>query len=275
MQDENNWFDKSKLRISILFILAFSLIYLDSTKQKYFKKTKSFINDAVSQASYVVSWPIKELLATPSYIRSIIILKKENEKINNLEKKIQELIIEKNFIRLDNKKLKNFLAEEEYYSADTVQAKVISKTKGIFSQSIIINKGIKDGIRNGSPIVKNNFLIGQVMEANFQSSRVMLLTDINSRIPILIGEQLIQAILVGDPSSKSKLSLKYLPKKHNLKSGDKIYTSDIEGVLKKGILIGSITEVKQDENNKMLNYFIQLDYNSYQADYVSVFIAKK
>ena len=103
----------------------------------------------------------------------------------------------------------------------------------------------------------------------------MLLTDINSRIPILIGEQLKQAILVGDPSSKSKLNFQYLSKKYKLKNGDKIYTSDLDGVLKRGILIGSITEVKKDENNKILNYFIQLDYNPYQADYVSIFIAKK
>jgi rod shape-determining protein MreC len=275
MNEENSWFDKSNLRIFVLFVLAFSFIYLDGTNQKYFKKTKSLINDAVSQASYVVTWPIRELLASPSYIKSIIVLKKNNEEINNLKNKVEELIVENNFLKLDSQKLKDFLAEEESYSADTVQAKIILRSKGIFSQSIVINRGSKEGVKNGSPIVKNNFLIGQVLEANFQSSRVMLLTDINSRIPVLIGGQLIQAILVGDPSSKSKVSLQYLPKKHKLENGDKIYTSDIEGFLKRGILIGSIVEVKQNETNKMQNYLIQLHYNSYQADYVSVFVSKK
>jgi rod shape-determining protein MreC len=275
MQEENSWFDKSNLRIFVLFVIAFSFIYLDSINQKYFKRTKSLINDVVSRASYVVTWPIRELLASPNYIRSIIVLKENNEGIDDLKNKVQELINENNFLKLDNQKLKDFVAEEELYSSDTVQAKIILKSKGIFSQSIVINKGTKDGIKNGSPIIKNNFLIGQVLEANFQSSRVMLLTDINSRIPVLIGGQLIQAILVGDPSSKSKVSLQYLPKKHKLENGDKIYTSDIEGVLKRGILIGSIVEVKQNETNKMQNYLIQLHYNSYQADYVSVFVSKK
>ena len=227
MQEENSWFDKNNLRILTLFVLAFFFIYLDNTDQKYFKKTKSFINDGVSHASYIVTWPIRELLASPGYIRSIIILKEENKKINNIEKKLKKLIIENNFTKLDNQKLKKFLSEEQLYIADTIQAKVISKTKGIFSQSFVINRGTNDGIKKGSPIIKNNFLIGQVSEVNFQSSRAMLLTDINSRIPILIGEQLIQAILVGDPSSESQLSLQYLPKKFHLKSGDKIYTSDI------------------------------------------------
>ena len=275
MKEENSWFDKSTLRIFVLFLLAFSFIYLDSTNQKYFKKTKSIINDVVFQVSHLITWPINKILASPSYIRSIIILKKESKKINNLEKKLQKLIIEKNFLQLDNQKLIKFLSEEQLYFTDTVQAKVISKTKKIFSESIVINKGAKDGIKKGSPIVKNNFLIGQISEVNFQTSRVMLLTDINSRIPILIGEQLKQAILVGDPSSKSKLNFQYLSKKYKLKNEDKIYTSDLDGVLKRGILIGSITEVKKDENNKILNYFIQLDYNPYQADYVSIFIAKK
>jgi rod shape-determining protein MreC len=275
MQEENSWFDKSNLRIFVLFVIAFSFIYLDSINQKYFKRTKSLINDVVSRASYVVTWPIRELLASPNYIRSIIVLKENNEGIDDLKNKVQELINENNFLKLDNQKLKDFVAEEELYSSDTVQAKIILKSKGIFSQSIVINKGTKDGIKNGSPIIKNNFLIGQVLEVNFQSSRVMLLTDINSRIPVLIGEKLIQAILVGDPSSKSKLSLQYLSKKFKLQNRDKIYTSDIEGVLKRGISIGSITEVKQNENNKMQNYFIKLNYSPYQADYVSVFVSKK
>lgn len=130
-----------------------------------------------------------------------------------------------------------------------------------------------------------------MIEANFNSSRVILLTDINSRVPILVGENLTQAILVGDPSVKSKLSLQYLPRTHKLKHGDRIYTSNIDGILKKGILIGSINQIPQIDNvekeslkiqnnntNKIKikqNFEIQLGHDPYQLDYVSIFIDKK
>ena len=108
-----------------------------------------------------------------------------------------------------------------------------------------INKGAGDGLKIGNPVVKNNNLIGQIEEVNYKSSRIKLLNDINSNIPVVIGELLTQAIF---------------------------YTSDIDGILKKGILVGTVSDVKYDESTKKQTYSINFNYNPYQTDYVSVFI---
>ena len=149
---------------------------------------------------------------------------------------------------------------------------MILKVNTITANSITINKGAGEGLKIGNPVVKNNNLIGQVEEVNYKSSRVKLLTDINSNIPVLIGEVLAQAIFSGDPSSKSKFNIQYLPKNFRLMNGDNIYTSDIDGILKKGILIGTVSDVKYDESIKKQSYSINFNYNLYQTDYVSVFI---
>ena len=135
-----------------------------------------------------------------------------------------------------------------------------------------INKGAGDGLKIGNPVVKNNNLIGQIEEVNYKSSRIKLLNDINSNIPVVIGELLTQAIFSGDPSSKSKFNIQYLPKNFQLNNGDSIYTSDIDGILKKGILVGTVSDVKYDESTKKQTYSINFNYNPYQTDYVSVFI---
>ena len=247
MNAKNGWFEQSNLRTVLLFSIACSFIYLDNYNQKYFKNIKAVINDAIAHSSFIVTWPIKEALNIPSYVINIATLKKENEQIGILQ-------------------------EEKIYQDETIPAKVILKVNTITANSITINKGAGEGLKIGNPVVKNNNLIGQVEEVNYKSSRVKLLSDINSNIPVLVGELLAQAIFSGDPSSKSKFNIEYLPKNFRLMNGDNIYTSDIDGILKKGILIGTISDVKYDESTKKQTYSINFNYKLHQTDYVSVFI---
>ena len=108
-------------------------------------------------------------------------------------------------------------------------------------------------------------MLGQISEVNFKSSRVILLKDLNSRIPVLIGEKLYTGIMVGDLNETSGVKLEYLPKEHEFQDQDKIYTSEIEGILPKGIYIGKL--IKQNNN-----YLVEFNYNFINLDYVSVLI---
>jgi len=272
MNAKDSWFEQSNLRVFLLFSVACSFIYLDNFNQKYFKNTKAVINDAIAHSSFVITWPIKEVLKIPSYVINIVTLKKENEQIGVLEEEIQKLITDNKLLILENQKTRRFIQEEKLYQDEAIPAKVILRVNAITANSMTINKGAGDGIKIGNPVVKNNNLIGQVEEVNYKSSRVKLLSDINSNIPVLVGEFLTQAIFSGDPSSKNKFNIEYLPKKFRLKNGDDIYTSDIDGILKKGILIGTVSDAKYDDSTKKQSYSINFNYKLHQTDYVSVFV---
>ena len=272
MNSKNGWFEQSNLRTVLLFSIACSFIYLDNYNQKYFKNTKAVINDVIAHSSFIITWPIKEVLNIPSYVINIATLKKENEQISILQEERQKLIADNNFLRQESQKIQRFVQEEKIYQDETIPAKVILRVNTITASSVTINKGAGDGIKIGNPVVKNNNLIGQIEEVNYKSSRVKLLNDINSNIPVLIGELLTQAIFSGDPSSKSKFNIQYLPKNFLLKSGDSIYTSNIDGILKKGILVGTVSDVKYDESIEKQSYSINFNYELHQTDYVSVFI---
>ena len=272
MNAKNSWFDQSNLRFFLLFSAACSFIYLDNFNQKYFKNIKAVINDAVAHSSYIITWPIKEVLNVPGYVMHIVTLNKENEQIRILQEERQKLIADNKFLRQKNQKTQRFIQEEKIYQNETIPAKVILRVNTITSSSLTINKGAGDRMKIGNPVVKNNNLIGQLEEVNYKSSRVKLLNDINSNIPVTIGELSTQAIFSGDPSSKSKFNIQYLPKNFRLKSGDSIYTSDIDGILKKGILVGTVSDVKYDESIEKQSYSINFNYELHQTDYVSVFI---
>ena len=270
MNAKNSWFEKNNLRIFLLFFVAGSFIYLDNFNQKYFKNTKAVINDIVGYSGYILTWPIKEALNIPGYIINIATLKKENDQLIDLQEKTKKLIAENRFLKQESQKFQRFIQEEEMHQNRALLAKVILKTNRITANTMTINKGAGHGVKIGNPVTKNNNLIGQIAEVNYKSSRVMLLSDINSNIPILVGELQVQAILTGNPASKKKFEIKYLPKKFKLTNGDFIYTSSIDGILKKGILVGVISDTEYDETTKKQNYKINFNYKIHQTDYVSV-----
>ena len=131
----------------------------------------------------------------------------------------------------------------------------------ILHETIIINKGKKDGIKAGDRLIKNNILVGKILKSNFNSSHAILITNINSRIPVRIGKKNYKAIVVGNPKSERQLNLEFLPKEYTFEDGDIIYTTSIENIMPDGILVG---QIKLRDNKifeaKPLYDFSQLDY---------------
>ena len=99
MNAKNSWFEQTNLRAVLLFSSCCSFIYLDNFNQKYFKNTKAVINDAVAHSSYIITWPIKEVLNVPGYVMHIVTLNKENEQIRILQEEKQKLITDNKFLR--------------------------------------------------------------------------------------------------------------------------------------------------------------------------------
>ena len=107
-----------------------------------------------------------------------------------------------------------------------------------YLNSAIINKGSNVGIKMGMPVLSQGNLIGRIVEVNFMSSRILLLNDLNSRIPVVISPDGVQAILLG--IGEAKPSLEYLPENFSSDDSSLVYTSGKDGVLFSGIPVGKI-----------------------------------
>ena len=113
-----------------------------------------------------------------------------------------------------------------------------------YLNSAIINKGTNSGIKLGMPVLSKGHLVGKIVEVNYISSRILLLNDLNSKIPVVLSPTGDQAILSG--IGKLDPSLEYLPKDFKIKENKKtglpiqnvVYTSGKDGVLLSGISIG-------------------------------------
>ena len=150
----------------------------------------------------------------------------------------------------ENNRLKKVL-EDISSSSKEVIAKVIIDKQSPFLRSIIINKGSKNKIKKGMAVLSNSYLIGKVVEVNFMTSRVLLLSDLNSKIPVTLEPGGLQSILSGDGVNAGVIQ--YTKDKLPLDGESVLYTSGTGGLLKSGIPIGNINH---NENQNYVNFFV-------------------
>ena len=115
---------------------------------------------------------------------------------------------------------------------------VIADARGPFVRSALVNLGREQGVRAGYAVINGDGLVGRTLEAGSSVTRVLLLNDLNSRIPVLVGPAALRGIVAGDNSSD--LTLDFIPDGASLYVGDEVYTSGSDGVLPRGLRVGIV-----------------------------------
>ena len=252
---------ETKQKFSLLTLLFVSILIIVSSNLnfKIIKDLRSIINEAVYRSSFIVSVPenlIKnyylKINEYSNFYEEYLRIKEESKNFETKEI-LNEIIIN------ENEELKK-LIEDFTFTKNKILAKVIVDHDSPFSKTIIINKGSKDGLKIGTNIFDRNYLIGRVIETNFKTSRVLLLSDLNSNVPISIVPGDIQAIVVGDGIDSGKI--KYI--KNNLieeiQDQSIGYTSGTGALFRSGAPVG---RVSFNQNEFFVNFysdFSQLKY---------------
>jgi rod shape-determining protein MreC len=166
------------------------------------------------------------------------------EKIWHLTK--EKEILEK--ILAENRRLKKIMDYKMKLPHGSVSAKVVAMDPGNLFKVITINKGSRNGIKEGMEVVTfiddKEELVGRTIEVDKDSSQVLLLLDQNSELGVYIPRSGVNAILVGNNHS---YRLKYVEKDADVKIGDKVVTSGMGGVFSKGFILGKVSKINKDK----------------------------
>ena len=250
---------KQKFSLLTLIFLSIFIIFLSNFNFKIIKNIKSVINEVVFRSSFIVSIPENFIVGSYSKILEYSTFYKEFKSNKNELEKLKSKEISNEIIISENNELKE-LIEEYRFSTNKILAKVIVDHDSPFLKTIIINKGSFDNIKIGTNIYDKNYLIGRVINVNYKSSRVLLLSDLNSSVPISISPGNIQAIIIGD--GKNGGEIKYI--KDNLKSEIQnqsiAYTSGTGSIYKSGIPVGKINLLNSKLLISFFSDFQQLKY---------------
>ena len=248
--------------LTLVFISIFTII-LSSFDFKFVRFLKAGISEVVYRSSFIVSIPENFLKNTFFEIREYSTFfqnyKLDKEELSQLKSKaISDKITE-----FENKELKA-LINNYILSSDKLLAKIIVDHDSPYLKSIIINKGSKDKIKIGTNIYDRSYLIGRVVEVNYKTSRVLLLSDLNSNVPVTIAPQNIQAIITGTGENYGEI--KYIKDGiSNIIFEDSIvYTSGTGAIFKSGVPIGKVKAVETGNSQKFnvdfYSDFSQLKY---------------
>ena len=256
-------------RFSLLGLIFFSIVFLilGSLNFKPVYYVKTIITEIVYRSSYIVSGPENFLKNNYAAINNHFKLYEENKKNIIKIESFKKKDLSKQIITLENIKYKKLI--DDYFIKDNETfAKVLIDKQSPFLRSIIINKGSKNNIKLGMIALDEGYLVGSVVEVNYLTSRVLLISDINSKIPVSLQPGDTQAIMSG--KNRKSGVLQYVQEK-NLKNINKelmVITSGAGGLFISGIPVGKIKTEENDLNNSA--EIVHFYKNFSQLKYVKV-----
>lgn len=241
----------TKQKFSLFFLIVFSIfiVVLDKLTIPPIGFIKTTLKDFVYRVTVVASTPGKFILYTGSKTKEHFNIYNENKVLREEIEALKKNEFDNSFLKTENKNLKIALGLEAIYDVEegsATVAKVIIDQESPFLKSIIINKGTKHNISKGMTVFSKKYLIGTIIESNYLSSRVLLITDLNSKIPTIIEDSDINIILTGN-GNKNDFTLEYLPDDYQLQPNKIIFTSGKGGFLKTGMPVAETYLNKKNE----------------------------
>ena len=233
-----------KFALVILFLTAFVLMLINKTDTVIIDKTSSVATDVVSPLIDVLVIPAKMIAKGYDYFRDLkqihqdnIRLREENRRLNMLYDKFRSLEIE-------NKLLADLLNYVTPPKADFVTARVIAEEGDAFSHSMIAYTGGEE-VEKGQVALSDKGVVGRVDKVGRNYVKIILITDINSKIPVMVEKTRVRGILSGDNTTMPKLI--FIPLDAGVNIGDRIVTSGVAGVFPAGLPIGKVVRVGKNE----------------------------
>ena len=241
--------DKQKFSLLTLIFLSILVIVLSNLNFKPIQFVKLGINEIIHRSSYISSIPENKIKKLISNFRSHMDLYEKKQKELIKIENIDQVKLLNNFLTTENKKLRELI--DESISSEEIFARVLIDRESPYLKSVVLNRGSKDNVRIGMAIMDRNYLVGQIIEVNYSNSRALLLSDLNSKIPVIIQPPFLQAVASG--TGKDHGIIEYTKdeyKENQIENEAVVYTSGLGGIFKPGIPVGKIKN-----NSEKLNFF--------------------
>ena len=242
---------KQKFSLLALILLTLTILIFAKYDFRFVKFAKTSLNEIAYRSTFIFSAPENFVKTTYTETKNIFFVYDKNKTLEEKVKELDSKILETNYIISENERLKKTIDDISYLSNE-ILAKVIVDKQSPFLKSIILNKGSKHGAKLGMAVLDEKYLVGKIVEVNFTTSRVLLLSDLNSKIPVDIMPNGTLSILSGTGLNHG--IIQYVRDQELIENDHTVFTSGAGGLFKSGIPVGKI-EKNLTDNELKVNFY--------------------
>ncbi|HLZ66800.1 MAG TPA: rod shape-determining protein MreC [Aliidongia sp.] len=226
---------------SALVLLSVAIMVIGRADGTLVEHVRTKTNDMLAPVLEAVTQPVAAVTAVAGHVRALAELYRENERLKTENTALLQW--QQVARRLDNENsgLRTLLNYQPEGSTWFITGRVIGTSGGAYSRNLLINRGTLDSVAKGQAVASGTGLVGRVTEVGDRAARVLMITDLNSRIPVAIDGNHDRAILAGDNTDRPQLA--YVGPHTKINIGDRIVTSGDGGVFPPGMPVGTIASV--------------------------------
>jgi rod shape-determining protein MreC len=231
----------TRVSILLLALASAALMVMSQTGNQSASRLRTTLMDILTPVITVASKPLDAVASTGQWISDMVNLRGENLALRNTNVQLLQWQSMAKSMEAENNSLRALLNVVPATKNNYITARIVTDMSGPYVRSALIGGGMQHGVKKDQAVISEHGLVGRVVEAGDTSSRVLLLSDINSRIPVMSETSREKTILVGNNNDLPSLS--YIEANSSIAVGERIITSGDGGVFPRGIAVGVVTEI--------------------------------
>lgn len=208
--------------------------------------------EVVRQAISVVTHPLQTVAAAPAdfvrnaavYFATLVEVQLENADLRRSQLEAAQRLLRFDYLERENLELRRLLAMARSVDSHGVAAEILYDAPDPFARKVILNKGAHHGVASGLAVVDARGMIGQVTRVYPTQAEVTLLTDKEQAVPVQVARSALRGVLVG--ASKGLLELRFISVDADIRPGDQLVTSGLDGIFLAGLPVANVVSVEHD-----------------------------
>lgn len=234
-----------RFALALMLCTAFGLMLLSRSDAAAVERLRIAIADAFAPILELMVRPVSTVTGMVDAVGVMADIYAENQRLREENERLLQWHEAARALQQENESLRQLLNLSAPPAAQYVTARIIGDNGGAFVRTVLVSSGARDGVRKNQAAVTGEGLAGRVIEVGERAARVLLLTDINSRIPVALEKSRARAVLAGDNGPMPQLV--HLPPDAAPGIGERVVTSGFGGLFPPGIPVGTVARVGPDE----------------------------
>lgn len=235
--------------IIITIIILIFLVVITNTDIAKMSYVENIVSTLVMPIQNGLTYLKGKLTGNDSFFQDINNLKEENENLKKKNSELEQSLREYEIVKSENDTLKEYMnLKDKYKDYTTMPAYVINKDISNYSNTVVINVGEKDGIKENMTVIADEGLVGHVISVTDHTAKVQTIIDTATAVTSIISTTKDTIIVQGTLENSGELKATYIPTDATVLQGDNVETSGLGGIYPKGIHIGTIKEVYNTKN---------------------------